>query len=132
MSVKQLWLNLPVSDLKKSIDFYTGLGFVEMQGMAKTEYSRGFQVGENKLVVMLFQDTVFENFVAGDVANAKNGVTVLMSIDAESPEEVDEFAANAVKFGGAVYGEPSQAQQGMYGCGIEDPDGHKWNMLFMN
>jgi predicted lactoylglutathione lyase len=54
-----------------------------------------------------------------------------MSIGAQSREEVDALATQAGLGGGAVYARPGGSGAGMYGCGLRDPDGHRWNVLYM-
>nr|WP_311288024.1 hypothetical protein [Paenibacillus sp. MER 78] len=55
----------------------------------------------------------------------------MFSIDAASPEEVDEMVRKAVNAGGTVYGEPGYKDGWMYGAGFADLDGHRWNVLYM-
>lgn len=57
---------------------------------------------------------------------------VLISIDAQSKGEVDEFAAKVREAGGNVFAEPAENQGWMYGCGFADLDGHRWNVLYMD
>ncbi|MEY2828706.1 MAG: hypothetical protein RIQ33_564, partial [Bacteroidota bacterium] len=66
------------------------------------------------------------------IADTSKGSEVLISFDAESPEEVDTLVKNVKAAGGIVYGEPGWNQGWMYGCGFVDMDGHRWNMLYMD
>lgn len=126
-----LWLNLPVADLSRSIAFYEAIGFTRNPGPGNTEHSASFVVGDKKVVLMLFSRNVFAGFVGGEVADASRGAEVLLSIGASSPAEVDDLAKRAETGGGSVYGRPGQAGAQMYGCGLCDPDGHRWNVLHM-
>lgn len=56
----------------------------------------------------------------------------MFSIDAASPEEVDEMVRKAVNAGGTVYGEPGYKDGWMYSAGFADLDGHRWNLLYMD
>jgi predicted lactoylglutathione lyase len=56
----------------------------------------------------------------------------LFSFDAESREEVDEMAKKVKAAGGTLYAEPAENQGWMYGFAFVDPDGHRWNMLYMD
>ena len=126
-----IWLNLPVSDLARSVAFYETLGFTRSQGLGNSETSACFMVGEKKMVLMLFARHVFAGFVGGNVADPNEGSAVLISLGASSRDEVDDIAQRAEDAGGHVFGKPSPAGERMYGCGLCDPDDHRWNVLFM-
>ena len=128
---QNLWLNLPVTDLGKSVAFYEALGFERNPGPGNSPVPASFVVGDKRVVLMLFVRQVFAGFVGGLVADTKLGSEVLFSIGAKSPEEVDDFARRALGGGGTVYGKPGHSGDSMYGCGLCDPDGHRWNVLFM-
>jgi predicted lactoylglutathione lyase len=57
---------------------------------------------------------------------------VLFSISADSREEVEQLAEAVKAAGGQLFSAPKEIQGWMYGCGFSDPDGHKWNSLFMD
>lgn len=129
---KSLWINLPVKDLNKSKAFFTQLGFTLNLQYGVREDSACFLVGESNLVIMLFEEDLYESFVGTSIANKRNGSEVLFSFDAESPEEVDSLAQKVVAAGGTLYGEPGYKDSWMYGCGFVDLDGQKWNILYMD
>lgn len=129
---KEIWINLPVKDVNRSKEFFTQIGFT-----LNTKYGSGpdtasFFVGNKNVVLMLFPEATFKKFTKADVSDTKKGSEVLFSIDAESREEVDGLAKKVVKAGGTLYGEPGENQGWMYGCGFADPDGHRWNVLYMD
>lgn len=66
------------------------------------------------------------------VSDTSAGSEILLSIDAESREEVENYARIAAQNGGTVFGQPMDIQGWMYGCGFSDPDGHRWNVLHMD
>jgi len=130
---KDFWLNLPVSNLKRSIDFYTKAGFkFKTDSPGYTDISAPLVVSSKNIIVMLFEASFFKNVCGIDAADATKGVEVMLSIDAESREEVDEWAQKAEIAGANVFGKPGESQGWMYGCGFADPDGHRWNVLFMD
>lgn len=129
---KQLWLNLPVKDVVKSKAFFEALGFSFNTAHGNTETSACLLVGEKNAVVMLFQNEVFEQFTQTKITDTNQAVEVLISIDAESREEVDELAQKAAAAGGFVFAKPGENQGWMYGCGFADLDGHRWNVLYMD
>ncbi len=129
---KDLWLNLPVKDVKRSKEFFTKMGFSFNTQYGNGEDSACLIVGDKNTVVMLFKDDSFKKFTRSEIADAKHSNEVLISISAESPEEVDEMAKKAAAAGGTVFSEPGGNQGWMYGCGFADPDGHRWNVLYMD
>ena len=81
---------------------------------------------------MLFDETAFKSFTNNEIADTKQATEVLLSIDAESKEEVDEMVMKAVNAGGKSNHKPSEMKGWMYGCVFTDLDGHQWNVLYMN
>lgn len=128
---KQIWLNLPVKDALKSKDFYSQLGFKFLEERT-TEQSACILVGETNFVVMLFGEDLFKNFIQHPITDTKQSSEFLISIDAESREEVDALAQKAKAAGGIVFAEPADNHGWMYGCGFCDLDGHRWNVLYMD
>lgn len=129
--IKQIWLNLPIKEVAKSKVFFAKIGFSFNEQYA-TAQSTCLSVGATNFVVMLFEEAIFEGFVQNKITNTQSSSEVLISIDAESREEVDEFAKKVVAAGGIVFAEPTEIQGWMYGCGFADLDGHRWNMLYMD
>jgi uncharacterized protein len=127
-----IWINLPVKDLASSITFFTGIGFAPNPGPGNSEQSASFTIGEKKIVLMLFTEETFSGFTGHGLADTSKGTEVLFSLGADSREEVDDFAERARAGGGTVFGEPRESHGFMYGCGFCDPDGHRWNVLYMN
>jgi uncharacterized protein len=128
---QDLWLNLPVKDLAKSVHFFTHLGFKPHPGPGNTAHSASFLVGDKNVVLMLFTQDLFAGFTQHALVDTSQGSEVLFSLGANSRDEVDAFALRAQDAGGRVFAEPRHANDNMYGCGFCDPDGHRWNALFM-
>lgn len=128
--VKELWINLPVKDVAKSRLFFEALGFSFGQH-GNTANSASLQIGQKNIVVMLFDEATFKGFTNSEIASGETA-EVLMSIDAESKEEVDEMARKAVEAGGSSTHTPSEMKGWLYGCVFKDPDGHRWNVLHMD
>ena len=80
---------------------------------------------------MLFPETTFKSFTGNELADTTKVTEVLISIDAQSKEEVDALVAKVVHAGGTIYSNPSE-QGFMYGAGFADLDGHRWNVLYMD
>ncbi|UVI28395.1 VOC family protein [Paenibacillus spongiae] len=128
---KELWLNLPVKDVKKSKEFYTRIGFSLNPQHPNTDEAVSLIVGDNKVVVMLFPESTFKGFTRNEIADTKQATEVLISIGADSREEVEELAKKAAEAGGTVFCEP-EGQGWMYSAGFADLDGHRWNVLYMD
>jgi len=129
---KELWLNLPVKNLSKSKEFFSKIGFSLHPRHMNSNEMAGLVIGDNKVMVMLFPEFAFKGFAGNEIADTTKGSEVLFSIDAASPEEVDELVRKVVNAGGTVYGEPGYKGGWMYGAGFADLDGHRWNVLYMD
>lgn len=132
MAISELWINLPVKNVKEAKLFFSEIGFSFNEAMSQTEDSACMLVGKNKLVVMLFKEEMFKHFIQHEMTDTTKSTEVLFSVDATSKEEVDELAAKVVTAGGNLFSPPSPVMDTMYGCAFCDLDGHRWNVLFMN
>ena len=128
---KQIWLNLPVKDVAKAKDFFWKIGF-SFNEQHDTPSSTCMVVGEGHFVVMLFEETLFSSFSQNGITDTNSSSEILISIDAESREEVDQLAEKIKEAGGTLFAPPAESQGWMYGCGFADLDGHRWNVLFMD
>ncbi len=130
--IKELWINLPVKDVNKSRDFFTRIGFTVNEKYGNSATSASLLAGSKSIVIMLFAEPLFTGLISGELADTKKGNEVLFSIDAQSREEVDDMANKVTAAGGIVFAKPGDKDGWMYGCGFSDPDGHKWNVLYMD
>ena len=130
---KDFWLNLPVKNLSKSKKFFTALGFsFKDDSPGNSSVAAPLLIGSKNIVVMLFDENVFKSFTGNALTDTAQSTEVLMSIDAESRDEVDEMARKAEAAGGVVFAPPAENQGWMYGCAFTDLDGHRWNVLHMD
>lgn len=129
--INELWINLPVKDVKRSKEFFTALGFAFSE-RGESEHSVCLLVGTKNISVMLFEQSVFRSFTRAGLADTAQGSEVLFSFDAGSREEVDQMATKVRSAGGQIFSEPQENQGWMYGFAFLDPDGHRWNMLYMD
>jgi uncharacterized protein len=125
----QIFINLPVKDLQKSIAFFTQLGFT-FNPQFTDETATCMIVAEN-IYVMLLIEPRFQEFTKKPVADAKTSTEVLICLDAESREAVDTMVKNAVAAGGRIYADPMD-HGWMYGHSFEDIDGHQWEVAYMD
>ena len=128
---KQIWLNLPVKNIEKSKQFFSSIGF-SFNEEYSNQHSACMLVGDKNFVVMLFKESLFSTFVQNTIADTQTHSEMLISIDAESRQEVEELAQKVDEAGGVVFAKPAENQGWMYGCGFSDLDGHRWNVLFMD
>lgn len=129
---KDIWLNLPVKDLKRSKAFFTRLGFRFSTKHGDSPVSACMLIGAKDTIVMLFDEKVFQSFTLHNITDTELSSEILISIDAESRAEVDELARKAEEAGAKVFAKPGEKDGWMYGCGFSDPDGHRWNVLYMD
>jgi len=126
---KQIFINLPVKNLKKSMTFFEKLGFTfNMQ--FTDDKAACMIIGEN-IYAMLLLEKFFKTFTNKEIADAKKTTEVLIAIDAESRQSVDEMIRKAVEAGGSTYRNP-QDNGWMYGHSFADLDGHQWEVLYLD
>ncbi|WP_219214871.1 VOC family protein [Variovorax boronicumulans] len=125
----QIFVNLPVKDLKKSVDFFTALGYT-FNPQFTDENATCMIVSDDHIYVMLLVETFFKTFTPKPIADAKAATEVLVALSCESRAQVDEMVKKAVAAGGRT---PTQPQDlgFMYQHGYEDLDGHMWELVYM-
>lgn len=127
--VKQIFINLPVKDLQKSITFFTALGFT-FNPQFTDENATCMILGEN-MFAMLLVEPYFASFIKQPVSDAKKSSEVLVALSLDSRPAVDDMVARAVAAGGNTYRDP-QDHGFMYTQGFQDLDGHIWEPFFMD
>lgn len=128
---KELWINLPVKDIDKTREFFSRIGFPQNEKHTSSEMAC-FEVGEKGITVLFFPEETFKGFTKSEISDSAAGAEILISLDAESREEVDETARKVFEAGGRIFSEPAEIQGWMYGFGFADLDGHRWNMVYMD
>ena len=125
----QIFVNLPVKDLKKSVQFFTKLGYT-FDPHFTDENATCMIVGEN-IFVMLLVESFFKTFTRKAICDATKSTEVLMGLSTESRAKVDEIVAKAVAAGGTTPMEPKD-HGFMYQHGYQDLDGHLWELFYMD
>jgi hypothetical protein len=125
----RIFVNLPVKDLQKSVEFFTKLGFT-FNTQFTDDKATCMIIGDN-IYAMLLVEERFQDFTRKPISDAKKSTEVLIALDAENREEVDELVKKAVDAGGSLYAEP-QDYGWMYSHSFEDLDGHQWELLYMD
>lgn len=124
-----LFVNLPIADLQRSIDFFSALGFA-FNPKFSNEDATCLVISEH-IQVMLLTTPFFAGFTRKPVADAHAATEVLLALSCETREEVDALVAKAVTAGAATP-MPVQDHGFMYQHGFEDLDGHLWEVFWMN
>ena len=117
----QIFVNLPVKDLNKSIDFFTRLGF-SFNPKFTDEKATCMIVGSD-IFVMLLNEAFFKTFNKKEISDARKTTEVILSLSFESKEKVDEAVGKGMAAGATT---PNQPQDfgWMYQSGFDDLDGH--------
>ena len=126
---KQIFINLAVKDLQKSMDFYTALGFSN-NSQFSDETAKCMVWCEN-IFVMIMTHEKFSIFTTKPIADTKSNLAGLFSLSLDSIDEVNNLMTNGLAAGGV---EPSEMKD--YGFmqqrTIEDFDGHTWEIFYMD
>ena len=126
---RNLYVNLPVKDLERTVDFFTALGFA-FNPMFTDENATCMIVNDGTSV-MLLVESYFATFTKKPLADAHAVTETLLALSLDSRAEVDDFIAKALAKGAVEYAEPKDLGF-MYQRGIADLDGHQWDFFFMD
>ncbi len=125
----QIFVNLPVQDLEESKTFYEQLGFTINPQF--TDETAACVVISDTIYVMLLTHDKAKQFTSKKIADAHETTEVLNALSTQSKEAVDEFVDKALNNGGTEAGE-TQDLGFMYSRSFNDPDGHIWEVLWMD
>ena len=123
-----IFVNLPVRDLNKSVEFFTKLGY-QFNAQFTDETATCMIVGEHIFVMLLIHDK-FKTFTPKAICDATKSTEVLVCLSTGSRAKVNEMVGKAVGAGGTTYNKP-QDHGFMYGHGFQDLDGHIWELIYM-
>lgn len=126
---KKIFVNLPVRDLDASIAFFTRLGF-EFDPQFTDDTATCMIVSEDACVMLLTREK-FQSFAPNPLCDARRNTEVLVCLSCDSREQVDDMVCKAVTAGGTTHSDP-QDHGFMYGHGFQDPDGHVWELMYMD
>ncbi len=122
----QIYVNLPVKNLKASTDFFAKLGF-SIEGKFSDDTAACLVIGEN-IHAMLLTEAKFRTFTPNAICDTNRFTEVLVCITVGSREMVDAMVRKAVGAGGMIYKAPED-HGFMYGHGFQDLDGHIWEII---
>ncbi|SMF83336.1 hypothetical protein SAMN05661091_2357 [Paenibacillus uliginis N3/975] len=125
----KIFVNLPVKDLNKSVEFFTKIGF-EFNPQFTDENATCMVISDHIFAMLLVED-YFKTFTKKDISNAAKTTEVIIALSTESREQVDEIVNKALAAGGEKSNDP--VDHGfMYSWSFQDIDGHMWEVLYMN
>jgi len=127
---RQIFINLPVTDVSASTAFYAALGAERDERFCNAETA--MMRFTDTITVMLLNHARFADFTPKQVADARTHSEVLLCLSCEDRGGVDALTEAAGKAGGRTDPSPSQDHGFMYGRSFEDPDGHIWEAVWMD
>ncbi|MBL8648978.1 MAG: VOC family protein [Sphingopyxis sp.] len=128
---QMIFVNLPVTDLPKSKAFYEAVGAANNPAFTD-ETAACMVVEEGSIHVMLLTHEKWATFTSKAIPDAHTTAQVLICVSADSREAVDGQVDKAIAAGGKADPTPTQDHGFMYGRSFEDPDGHIWEVMWMD
>jgi len=125
----KIFVNLPVKDLKRSVGFFTSLGYTFNPQF--TDETAACMIVSDDIFVMLLTREKFKEFTPKAVCDATKSTEVLVCLSCDSRDHVDDLVRKALAAGGTTHAEPKD-HGFMYQHGFQDPDGHIWELISMD
>jgi len=126
----KIFVNLPVKDLQRSMDFFSQIGYTFNKQF--TNDKAACMVISEDIYAMLLTEPFFQGFIPGkEISDATKTKEVLVCLSADSRNEVDNHLEKAMAAGGKQFREPED-HGFMYGRSFEDLDGHVWEIMWMD
>ena len=127
---KKIFVNLPITQLARSIAFYEALG-AALNPKFSDETGACMVLSES-IHVMVLTHEKYRNFTARPIADAYSTSSALIALSFDSRDEVNAIIDRAVSAGGQADPNPQQDHGFMFGRSIQDPDGHVWEIFWMD
>ncbi|MFC5742895.1 VOC family protein [Dyella tabacisoli] len=127
---KMIFVNLPVTDLKRSKTFYETIGAAN--NPAFSDDTAACMVFSDTIYAMLLTHDKWRQFTGKRIVDAHTDAQVLLCLSADSRDEVSSLVDKASGAGGKADPVPVQDFGFMYGRSFEDPDGHIWEVMWMD
>ena len=125
-----IFVNLPVKDLQRSLDFFSQLGY-SFNKQFTDEKAACMVIGDT-IYAMLLTEPFFQGFIPGkEISDTSKAKEVLVCLSADNKEAVNRLADKAVAAGGRQFREPED-HGFMYSRSFEDLDGHVWEVMWMD
>jgi len=127
--INKIFVNLPIKDLKRSMSFFSELGFTFNKQF--TDENAACLVINDDIYAMLLTEKFYQTFIRKEIADSTKVSEVIVALNCESRGEVDVLVEKALKAGAKEYREP-EVYEWMYGRSFEDLDGHYWELGYMD
>jgi hypothetical protein len=127
---KLIFVNLPVADMERATAFYGAVGAEKNPQFSDATAS--CMVFSDTIHAMLLSHDKFRQFTPKPIADARQSTEVLICLSADSRAAVDDIIGRAEAAGGRADPGPRQDHGFMYGRSFEDPDGHIWEIMWMD
>ncbi len=124
-----IFVNLPVKDLNRSVEFFTKLGYTFNPQF--TDKNGTCMIISDNIFVMLLVEEFFRTFTPKSIADTRHNTEVIVAFSMDSRDAVNQMMEKAFAAGGRRYKEPED-RGFMYGWGFEDLDGHIWEYFWMD
>lgn len=125
----QIFVNLPVKDLDRSVAFFTKLGYTFNPQF--TDEKGTCMIISDTIYVMLLTVPFFQTFTKKEITDAHKAIECSIALSADSKDDVNEMVDKAVA-AGATIPNPAADYGFMYQHSFEDPDGHHWEFVWMD
>ena len=126
---REIYVNLPVRDLQKTMQFFSSLGFTFNPQF--TDAKAACMIISDKAYVMLLTEPFFRGFTKNEIADTSRATEALLALSCESRAEVEQMVRKAIDGGGRHAMDP-QDHGFMYAWSFYDLDGHHWEVLWMD
>lgn len=127
--MKQIFINLPVNDLEKSMQFYLALGFTI--NPLFTDKEQKCLVWSEAIFVMLQSKQFFSSYLKKPLLDTKKYHSPSHTLPVENVEKVNEMMESGLQVGGTEP-VPKLTESFMYLRSIEDLDGHLWGIMYLD
>jgi predicted lactoylglutathione lyase len=124
----KIFVNLPVKDLKRSMEFFTKLGYKFNPQF--TDETAACMIVSDDIYVMLLTYPKFKEFTPKAICDATKSTEVLVCLSCEGRDGVNDMVRNAVAAGGTTWAQ-SKDYGFMYQHGFQDLDSHMWELIYM-
>jgi uncharacterized protein len=125
----QIFVNLPVKDLSRTVEFFKRLGFTFNPQF--TDENATCMIINDNIFVMLLVEKFFKTFAKKEICDTTKDTEMIIALSTESREKVDEMMQNVFEAGGKESREP-QDHGWMYGRSFQDINGHLWEIIYMD
>jgi predicted lactoylglutathione lyase len=130
MNPKKIWANFATTDLDRTTKFYTALGFKPNNRHPSRELT-SFFIGEDNFVMHFFLKDILKTNIEGEIVDSQEMNEIIFTVSAESKSQADAWAIEVEKAGGKLISQPEEFGKGYYGFIFADPDGHRFNVFYM-